>query len=213
MDEPRIPIFPLNTVLMPRMPLPLHVFEERYRIMISECITAGREFGVVNASGSRLQNVGTTAEIKSVIKEYDDGRLDILSFGAERFRILEVFEDRPYLTAKVSMFGDDTNDDEEALADAVSDAVATLAEFAEVTGTALDIAPLTDIDAEQLSFLIAVTDIFSNDDRQSFIEMTCTVERLEKASEAVRRSTIMRKAVREIRHVVGDSVDITHLFN
>ena len=67
----RIPVFPLGLVLMPRMPLPLHIFEERYRRMIGDCLETDSPFGVLLHTGTTIQTVGCMARIESVINRYD----------------------------------------------------------------------------------------------------------------------------------------------
>jgi len=82
-----LPLFPLELVLLPEEPLPLHIFEERYREMIGECLRAktsgfGRQdFGVVLAKGQAISNVGCSAQIVTVTRKYDDGRMDILTWA------------------------------------------------------------------------------------------------------------------------------------
>ena len=85
-----IPLFPLGLVLLPQMPLPLHIFEERYKLMIGECLEKKKEFGIVYFNGTDIQAIGCTASIQKVLKRYDDGRLDILTQGENRFEIKEM---------------------------------------------------------------------------------------------------------------------------
>ena len=77
----KIPLFPLGLVLLPQMPLPLHIFEERYKLMIGECLEKNEEFGIVYFNGTDIQAIGCTASIHKVVKRYNDGRLDILTRG------------------------------------------------------------------------------------------------------------------------------------
>ena len=106
-----LPLFPLNTVLFPGMPLTLHIFEERYKQMIDECLDRREPFGVVlirngvEALGPVAQPypIGCTAEIVQV-QEVGDGRRNIVAIGRERFRILSVQQDQPYLTGQVETF-------------------------------------------------------------------------------------------------------------
>src|SRR5206468_620193 len=86
---PLLPLFPLETVLLPGTPLPLHIFEPRYKEMISECLADDSPFGVVRALESGIAEIGCTAEIISVTKKYEDGRLDLIAEGRRRFEILE----------------------------------------------------------------------------------------------------------------------------
>jgi Lon protease-like protein len=102
-----IPLFPLDVVLFPGTPLPLHIFEPRYKEMIAECLAQHRVFGVVRALEQGLADVGCTAEIITVEKEYPDGRLDILTEGRQRFELLGVNQERSFLQAEVNMIDDE----------------------------------------------------------------------------------------------------------
>jgi Lon protease-like protein len=102
-----LPIFPLELVLLPGVPLPLHIFEPRYKEMIAECLEQKKPFGVVRASSDGVADIGCTAEIMSVTKKYDDGRMDILTRGVERFEVIEVNEDRSFLQAEISVVQDE----------------------------------------------------------------------------------------------------------
>lgn len=86
----RIPLFPLNVVLLPGGDLPLHIFEPRYRLMVSRCVEDGTEFGMLLSLPRGLVRVGCTAEISQVVQRYDDGRIDIVAAGRTPFRILEL---------------------------------------------------------------------------------------------------------------------------
>ncbi len=118
-----LPLFPLGLVLFPRTPLPLHIFEERYKLMIKESLDSTREFGVVLAMEKGIASVGCTARIERVSRTYEDGRMDIETTGYRRFEIAELNEDRPFLTAAVSFFDDDP-DPEPALDKLVHQAIA-----------------------------------------------------------------------------------------
>jgi Lon protease-like protein len=104
-----IPIFPLNVVLFPGMPLPLHIFEERYKTMVADCIRENRPFGVVmieqgsaeGGSPTKPMPVGCTAEIAQV-QPLDEGRMFIMTVGRERFRIVNLEYDKPYLVGTVA---------------------------------------------------------------------------------------------------------------
>jgi uncharacterized protein len=99
-------LFPLDAVLFPGAPLPLHIFEERYKEMIGECLAKKTSFGVVRAKESALAEIGCTAEIDQVLKKYEDGRMDILSEGVSRFEIIELNHDRSFVQADVLFFED-----------------------------------------------------------------------------------------------------------
>lgn len=113
----KIPIFPLDVVLFPYAPLQLHIFEERYKEMIGECLQRNAEFGVVRSQTEGLAIMGCTARIRSVLRRYPDGRLDILCEGTCRFEIEQLDNDRSFLQAEVDLFDDvapDSHRDERA---------------------------------------------------------------------------------------------------
>jgi Lon protease-like protein len=103
-------------VLLPEEPLPLHIFEDRYKIMIGECLEAKatgkgqQEFGIVLLNGQAVSAVGCTARILNVTRRYEDGQLDILAVGKRRFEILLTNEEKPYLQAAVEYFEDEGPD-------------------------------------------------------------------------------------------------------
>jgi Lon protease-like protein len=102
----KIPLFPLDTVLFPGAPLPLHIFEPRYREMISECEANEAPFGVVRAQREGLAVVGCTARIVRVLQRYPDGRSDILTQGVDRFEIELLDDSRNFLQAEVDLLPD-----------------------------------------------------------------------------------------------------------
>jgi len=118
----RIPLFPLRSVLCPGVALPLHIFEERYRLMVDRCIERGEAFGVVLIREGRevgplsgaIAAVGTTAAIRRAGK-YPDGRLDILTVGQQRFHLEAVDSvSEPYLVGQVSLLDEPTGPEQEA---------------------------------------------------------------------------------------------------
>lgn len=102
----RIPLFPLDVVLFPGAPLPLHIFEDRYKEMIAECIQHQSEFGMVRARRDGLSIVGCTARVVAVIERYPDGRMDILCRGERRFEIESLHVGRSFLEAEIDFLAD-----------------------------------------------------------------------------------------------------------
>jgi Lon protease-like protein len=96
-----LPLFPLDLVLLPGTPLPLHIFEPRYKEMIAECRSNDSAFGIIRVVDKGLADVGCTAEILTVTKEYSDGRLDLVAEGRQRFQVVELNHDRSFLRAEV----------------------------------------------------------------------------------------------------------------
>lgn len=109
MRPTRIPLFPLEVVLFPGIPLPLHIFEPRYKEMTQECLEKRLEFGVVLGRENGIAAVGCTAAIQQMVKKYDDGRMDLLTVGQVPFQVAEVFDDKAYLEASVEYLADETD--------------------------------------------------------------------------------------------------------
>ncbi len=105
-----LPLFPLGVVLFPRTHLPLHIFEERYKQMINECVDQRSEFGVVLAAENGVVRTGCTAVVERVTKRYPDGRMDILVVGVRRFEIESLDTDKPYLRGRVTFFNDEESE-------------------------------------------------------------------------------------------------------
>src|SRR4029077_1980579 len=107
MQDGLLPLFPLQVVLLPGTALPLHIFEDRYKEMIGEVLRDKLEFGVVLASEKGIVNTGCTATVDRVLREYPDGRLDILTRGRRRFEVLLLNDERSFLRGAVEFFDDD----------------------------------------------------------------------------------------------------------
>ena len=127
-----LPLFPLDVVLFPGTPLPLHIFEPRYREMISECLDRKMSFGVVRAKEEGVAEIGCTAEIITVTRKYPDGRLDIVTEGRERFEVMQVNQERSFLQAEVLYLQDEP---EKATADEIAQAVKLQGEIVELAGS------------------------------------------------------------------------------
>ena len=106
MRPERIPLFPLNVVLLPGADLPLHIFEPRYLEMVNRCLKEKSEFGVLLALPKGVVRVGCTAEIIEVVKRNDDETMDILTVGREPFRVIEFFEENPLAEGQVDYLED-----------------------------------------------------------------------------------------------------------
>lgn len=104
-----IPLFPLQRVLFPKMILPLHIFEDRYKKMIRLCLKRDRDFGILTHDNLDTGAVGCSASVHHVVKEYDDGSMDILALGKQRFRLKRLIMGKPYLEGVILPFDDDPN--------------------------------------------------------------------------------------------------------
>ena len=172
-----LPIFPLELVLLPGVPLPLHIFEPRYKEMIAECIEQKKPFGIVRASSDGVADIGCTAEIMSVTKKYDDGRMDILTRGVERFEVIQVNEERAFLQAEIAVVQDeDEPEPGKPLTEIVTQAVRLHAEIAKLAGAELSGA---DEHGGNLSFLLAGSLPLDLDFKQSLLSTLSEAKRLE----------------------------------
>ena len=170
---PLLPIFPLEVVLFPGAPLPLHIFEPRYKEMIAECLEEKKLFGMVRAKENAVAEVGCSAIIINVLKRYEDGRLDISSEGKQRFSIIELNHDRSFLQAEVSWFDDD---ELAPLGGKESDTAVELHEqLFEVIGQDAEI----DRSKSPLSFQLASQLPVDLDFKQAILEMKSEAERIE----------------------------------
>ncbi|HZT33326.1 MAG TPA: LON peptidase substrate-binding domain-containing protein [Bryobacteraceae bacterium] len=146
-----LPLFPLQVVVFPRTPLPLHIFEERYKKMVGEAIHDRSEFGIVLAKDEGIVNAGCTVVVEKVLKEYPDGRMDILTSGRRRFEILFLNEEREYLRGEVEYFDDDDQEPvTEEMRRQVLEQYRALLETGETPGYGQP-----DLKDEQLSFQLA----------------------------------------------------------
>ena len=198
-----IPLFPLGLVLLPQMPLPLHIFEERYKSMIGECIEKNKEFGIVYFNGTDIQAIGCTASIHKVLKRYDDGRLDILTRGERRFEISEMYDDKPYLEAKVNFFDDRLEENAAACQNLAEIGMTLIKQFAEISGMSAEYSFAENMDIKSISFVIAGCEGFSYEEKQKFIEMSSTYERLEKTVGSLARIIERTKITTEIQKIIG----------
>ena len=167
------PLFPLGLVLLPQERVPLHIFEDRYRTMIAECLDAEREFGIIWLSDDGLKEIGCSARIDRVLERFDDGRLNILVEGTRPFRLLRRIEDLPYPAGDVELLDDVADGDPEA-ADAARTRYGDLVE--RVTDERPDAESLEDLDAYGMAATLDV----APDAKQSLLEQRSESDRLER---------------------------------
>jgi Lon protease-like protein len=115
-DHPtsEFPLFPLGIVALPGELIPLHIFEERFKTMMNECLREDREFGIVWLSDDGLREMGCACEIERVLERMEDGRMNLLTRGTRPFRVLERQGHLPYPAGVVEFVEDrvDTPDPE-----------------------------------------------------------------------------------------------------
>lgn len=206
--ETIIPLFPLNVVLMPGMPLPLHIFEERYKSMIGECLEESKEFGTVYVRGNELMKVGCTASILKILKRYENGEMDIITMGKSRFFIKEMYDRKPYFEAKIIFFDDVPEDEGGELIDLAREGIESLKELDEIIGIPRDYGTMEDLDAKRVSFLISGSEGLPLQEKQQLLEMTSTRERLKSGVRALQKVLERTTLNEEIQHIIGGNGNI-----
>ncbi|PKL75422.1 MAG: hypothetical protein CVV27_15445 [Candidatus Melainabacteria bacterium HGW-Melainabacteria-1] len=131
---PTIPIFPLNIVVLPGEPVPLHIFEPRYKQLLTDCAPLPGErsyqpFGITFSKKNMLNEIGCTVLVDEILHKYPDGELDIMTYGQQRFRLLETYREQSYLTGLVEWLVEPEEMIEEA---ARADVLALYEQFLEV---------------------------------------------------------------------------------
>ncbi len=207
----RIPLFPLGVVLLPEVLLPLHIFEERYKTMIGECLDQDHEFGVVHYNGSQMQSKGCTARILRVLKQYPDGRMDILTKGESRFEIEDLHEEKPFLEGSVAFFDDVEEPSSDQMESLAKEGLDLMMQFEEIDGRRLSEEIGEQIGLKQASYLIASSEGFTIEEKQGFLEMTSTRDRLDKGVRSLRKILERARLTREIKKIVGGNGDAAKL--
>jgi ATP-dependent Lon protease len=188
-------LFPLPIVLVPTERIPLHVFEPRYRELIEECLEQGEPFGLVLATGDgAVHEIGTNATVAQVLEVLDDGRMNIVVEGRDRFRLLELTSGRAFATGLVEPLADvdEPPDPEDA-----ERAVEAFRELAEAAESDVD---FPDAASPQLDFELAARVDFAVESKQELLATTSPRERMKKlidfletALEAVRLEHTLRE--------------------
>jgi Lon protease-like protein len=166
------PLFPLGIVALPGELIPLHIFEERYKTMISECLEGAREFGIVWLSDDGLREVGCACSIDRVLEELDDGRIKLLVRGTRPFRVLERQGHLPYPAGVIEFVEDREDSPDPELAKAAHEA------YAELVRRATDRDPEPDELADMSAYAMAATVDFGLDAKQGLLDMRSENARL-----------------------------------
>lgn len=192
---PELGLFPLPIVLVPTERIPLHIFEPRYKELIDECIELGEEFGLVLATGDgAVHEIGTRARVAQLVELLDDGSMNIVVEGGERFRLLDLTTGRAFTTGIVEPVQDD---DELALSADVERALEVFSELAEISESDVDVpdplSPLFDFElAARVDFTVeAKQELLSMTSPRA--RMTALVGLLEVALEAVKLELTLRE--------------------
>jgi Lon protease-like protein len=189
-----IGLFPLPLVLLPTEQVPLHIFEERYKELIAECLTEDREFGLVFADEDGLREVGTRAAVVEVLPaEFEDGRMNIIVEGRDRFRVVRLTRGRSFQTAETAPLEDA---DDEAPPELVERARALFGRLSEITGSDVDTpAPET----PQLSYALAArVHELATDLRLELLAEVSESARLERVCEVLEEAAVAFERLRRV---------------
>ena len=180
-----IGLFPLGIVLLPGERVPLHIFEPRYRELIGECLAEETEFGLLLADEDGVREVGTTAAVVEVLERFDDGRLNIVVEGRDRFRVLTETEGRSFKTAQILSLDDGSEEPTEDEVGRCLTAFRRLVEVAEAE------AEEPEPGRELLSYWLAARVDFGTEAKQELLELGSERER-------VVRLTVLLNRAREV---------------
>jgi Lon protease-like protein len=189
-----IGLFPLELVLLPTERVPLHIFEPRYKELVGECLRNGQEFGLVLEDERGRRDVGTRAAVVEVLQVFDDGRMNVVVEGHERFRLRELTSGRSFLTGDVEPVDD--LDEDDPVETETEQALALFRRLVEVAGGEVD---EPDADTGPLSFQIAARIDFGLDPKQELLELRSEPERLRRLSPMLEAAIEALQRERDIR--------------
>jgi Lon protease-like protein len=189
-----IGLFPLELVLLPGERVPLHIFEDRYKDLIGECLAEERDFGLILEDGDGLRRVGTRTAVIELIDTFDDGRMNVLVEGRERFRVVELTEGRSFQTAEVEAL----EDEDGGAADA--DVERTIELFRRLVAVAeADEIDEPDQGSPTLSFELATRVDFGYELKQELLELRSEARRLRRLAELLEQAAEALAREREAR--------------
>ncbi len=172
-----IGLFPLGIVLLPTEVVSLHVFEDRYKELIGECLELGREFGLVYADEAGVRETGTRARVAEVVDRFDDGRLNILVEGGERFHVERLTRGRAFMTAEVASVEDDWSEADAGSAELLAESFRALAAAAGAETEE------PEADSPRLSFEVASRVELAPEAKQQLLELRSEPARVERVRE------------------------------
>jgi Lon protease-like protein len=203
---PEIGLFPLELVLLPSERVPLHIFEDRYRELIGESLADGTEFGIILEDDDGLRQVGTSTGVIELVHTFDDGRMNVLVEGRQRFRVVEETEGRSYRTALVEPLDDDTGEEPTA-----EEAERTLEAFRRLA----EIAEADEVDVpgaggeELLSFQLASRVDFGTVLKQELLELRSERARLDRRVDLLGQAAGALAREREVRERASGNGKVT----
>jgi Lon protease-like protein len=191
------PLFPLGLVALPHELVPLHIFEERYKAMIGECLEREREFGIVWTSEEGLRHTGCAMQVARVLERMDDGRLNILTRGTRPFRLVEERYDLPYPAGAVELLEDKPEQPDAAMVAAAHEAYRDLVE------QATDNEPDPEAVEAMSAYAMAATVEFGREAKQGLLDLRSENARLRLVTRlfraAIKRLELIERAQERAR--------------
>ena len=201
---PEIGLFPLELVLLPSERVPLHIFEDRYKELIADCLAAEGEFGLILETEEGLREIGTLTAVLEVIHTFDDGRMNVLVEGHDRFRLAHETEGRLFRTAEVEPVEDEDDPATEAEIEetmAVFRRLVTVADAEEIAEP--------EAGATALSFQLASKVDFGHELKQELLELRSERRRLVRLAELLERAVAGLTREREVRERASGNGKVT----
>ena len=188
-----IGLFPLQLVLLPTERVPLHIFEPRYKELIGECLEQDSEFGLVLEDEDGRREIGTRAAVVEVLQVFEDGRMNVIVEGRDRFRLVDLTEGREFLTGEVEPVEDEVDAPQ---ADEIDAALAVFRRLVEVAESDVD---EPDAGAPTLSFELAARVDFGHELKQEILELRSERRRLQRLVEILGRAVEAMTLEKEVR--------------
>jgi Lon protease-like protein len=199
-----IGLFPLELVLLPSERVPLHIFEDRYKELIGECLADGSEFGLILETEEGLREIGTTTAVLEVIHTFDDGRMNVLVEGHARFRVARLTDGRSFHTAEVEPVEDDGELPTE------SDVTGAMEVFRRLVAVAeAEQIEEPDLDSASLSFQLASRVDFGHELKQELLELRSERQRLQRLAKLLERAVAGLAREAEVRERAAGNGKVT----
>jgi ATP-dependent Lon protease len=197
-DPTELPLFPLdNVVLFPFKRLPIHIFEDRYKQMINTCLDDETEFGIVWGNDDDFREVGSAALVTDLVTRFSDGRMNVITQGTRRFRVLERLDIHPYITGIVEEVDDEPEMPDLALSGQVQD---LYREALKLSLGWFKPKKEEDVDLSELSYVVAASLNLPLPEQQTILEMRSVNGRLEAISKILAEAL---KGIREVKRRTG----------
>lgn len=201
---PELGLFPLPIVLVPTERIPLHIFEPRYRELIDECVANDTEFGLALSTGDgAVHEIGTRARVADVLEVLEDGRLNVIVAGGDRFRLLDLTKGRAFTTGIVEPVGDDDDPADEV------DLERALEVFGELAALAESDVDVPDPKSSTFDWELAARVDFDVDQKQELLAMTSPRRRMARLVEVLETSLEALRAEQLLRERAGRNGKVT----